>query len=829
MLAIEPRFTSFVRTFIFALALVLPAPLWAAVIGPSLQEKLASAGPLDPVEVIVTFHGEGPPTSAQLDRLRLMGLTGVSLRALPMAGVLATRSQVNTLAGMSDVRSLWLNEQLEYENDDSTALTGVDRMMTDPRLRNAMGLPTSGKGIGIMINDSGIDATHPDLTFGHKTVQNVYAGTNLNARSPLLPIVWVEDVPDTDIGSGHGTHVAGTAAGTGAASGGQYAGVAPGAHLIGYGSGAVLLILDTLGAFDYALVNQIRYNIRVINNSWGSTGQIGQDFDPDDPTNIATKRLADRGVIVVFSAGNSGSLHGTITGNFKKAPWVVTVGSAGKNSTLAGSSSRGERVGGGGTVVIDGETYTWDDRPNVVAPGVDIVSAMANTNALANPVNLFYARASGTSMAAPHVAGVIALMLEANPALDWRGVLAILEDTASNLPGYAAWEVGGGMINAYAAVAAAKGVRDDFGLVQNLNRDLTAELLESELPGPAFSLFYSPGLAGTDADLRDIESFTVAPGLSAVVARAFVPDNTVALVLTDPNGNRYGSGVSLPALGPNIGVSAPAVPGEWTIEVRGIGGVSGVALDPLGLTTGHALPATINAQVSFFKVDDITGLNDIAGHPAQGMIEKAAALNLADSRDGGFFEPDETLTRAELANYLTMGAAIRQFRPTDGSDTFFDVSGVDLAAAEAVVTRGAPLRDVRHVQSQTVLTDPDGSYNPHATVARAELAYSLVQALGLQAIAEQVRQNLQSEPITAEAFGQRVPLEDDAEVPPALRGHVQLAIDLQLMRVAFSLVHEPFEPQPTLRAHFHPVTATSRAEYAFSAVNYLDRFRQGGG
>ncbi|MFT6954281.1 MAG: hypothetical protein ACI9UD_001647 [Glaciecola sp.] len=80
----------------------------------------------------------------------------------------------------------------------------------------------------------------------------------------------------------------------------NHADVAPGADLIDYGSGAALLIIDSIGGFDYALTHQFQYNIRVISNSFGSTSDIGTDFNPDDLINIATKDLADNGIITVF-------------------------------------------------------------------------------------------------------------------------------------------------------------------------------------------------------------------------------------------------------------------------------------------------------------------------------------------------------------------------------------------------------------------------------------------------------------------------------------------------------------------------------------------------
>ncbi len=75
-----------------------------------------------------------------------------------------------------------------------------------------------------------------------------------------------------------------------------------------------------LTGFDYALTNQQRYDVRVVTNSWGSSGDSCTDVDPTDPINVATKDLYDRNVVVVFSAGNSGPEECTISGNYKKAP-----------------------------------------------------------------------------------------------------------------------------------------------------------------------------------------------------------------------------------------------------------------------------------------------------------------------------------------------------------------------------------------------------------------------------------------------------------------------------------------------------------------------------
>ncbi len=171
-------------------------------------------------------------------------------------------------------------------------------------------------------------------------------------------------------------------------------------------------------------------------------------------------------MVVVFSAGNSGPSECTITGNYKKAPWVIAVAAGDKERNLARFSSRGT-AGGGGTFTIDGQTWTWEDRPTVTAPGVLIVSTRTaspigvigtddDLTQIEDPAHLpYYTTLSGTSMAAPHVAGTVALMLDANPTLTPLQVKDIVQKTATSMPSYATWEVGAGYVDAYAAVTRA--------------------------------------------------------------------------------------------------------------------------------------------------------------------------------------------------------------------------------------------------------------------------------------------------------------------------------------------------------------------------------------
>lgn len=107
-----------------ALGIGMAGPAGAATIGASLQDRLDTMTSVDTAEVIVSFHGEGAPTEDQLAMLENLGLGGIHMRALPIAGVVATPDQIEQLDARSEVRSLWLNEHLEYDNDRSTAITG---------------------------------------------------------------------------------------------------------------------------------------------------------------------------------------------------------------------------------------------------------------------------------------------------------------------------------------------------------------------------------------------------------------------------------------------------------------------------------------------------------------------------------------------------------------------------------------------------------------------------------------------------------------------------------------------------------------------------------
>ncbi|MBJ6116952.1 S8 family serine peptidase [Pontibacter sp. BT310] len=755
------------------------------------------------VGVIVTFHGNTAPTPAHLQLLNTLGITkGVTFKSLPIAGVLATATQIAALEQNSAVRSIYLNKKLSYFNYNGTHLTGVRKLRTDKEMiaRNN-GMPVSGKGVGVMINDSGVDGTHDDLKFGTHLVQNVLGATNLNSLDAMLPVTWLENVPNTDNNSGHGTHCAGSVGGTGAKSGGLYEGAAPGAHLIGYGSGAALFVLDAIGGFDYALTHQYQYGIRVISNSWGTSG----DFDPNNPVNVASKMAYDRGIVSLFAAGNEGPSSDTHN-PYAIAPWVISVGAGDKDGRLADFSSRGVK-GEGGTFTMDGETWTYENRPTIVAPGVDIVSTrvigpVASLEVQQDVEKLdpahvpFYTHMSGTSMATPHAAGIVALLLEANPSLSPAQVKEILQKTATNMPGHESWEVGAGYVNAYAAVDHIFR-NSTYGTYANYTRRFNSNVTSQSETTP-FTIDYNPLLAANNQ-----MTFTVVEGTNSIEAKISAggllgeTGNPVNLILLGPDGSEHRAGIPVTftlTYDRGVAVASPA-PGQWILKVDGLNGI--------------ALPETINGTLNVQRVTGTTGLSDIAGHPAEASIKMAVGARLVDGLNGSF-KPDEYLKRIQLADYLMMGQAIRQFMPTNGSVTFSDLKGSEVLLGESVAAKGAALRDRLYAYNGVMLPTSTGKFSPTGNVNRASLAYSLVQALGLQEHA--LARN--GKTVTVTVDGKKIPVEDAKYIPAGLEGYVSVALELGLINAYYSVTQGPLDLFPTMHATFKPTQNVTRAEFA---------------
>lgn len=321
-----------------------------------------------------------------------------------------------------------------------------------------------GAGIGVAVIDSGITSWHDDLTYSGNSSSVQMRGNQRVAA--FADFVNGASSPYDD--NGHGTHVSGIIAGNGYDSGGSNTGIAPASHVVSLkvldrqGRG---VISDVIAAFDYALANRARHNIRVVNLSVGAA--VTSSYRTD-PLTLAAKRVVDAGIVVVTAAGNLGQNKAgqpqwggiLAPGN---APWVLTVGASTHQGTLNRTDDAVTGFSSAGPSAID-----YEAKPDLVASGMGIVS-------LSDPGSLFYLTKAaylvggkldtaykpylsltGTSMAAPVVTGTVALMLQANPSLTPNLVKAILQYTAQLQPDVHPLRQGGGFLNTKGAVDLAR-------------------------------------------------------------------------------------------------------------------------------------------------------------------------------------------------------------------------------------------------------------------------------------------------------------------------------------------------------------------------------------
>jgi serine protease AprX len=249
---------------------------------------------------------------------------------------------------------------------------------------------------------------------------------------------------------GHGSHIAGIVGGNGSASNGKYIGVAPNSNIINVkvanddGSATTATVVAGL---QWVLQNRTQYNIRVVNLSLNSTVSESYNVNPLD---AAVEILWFNGIVVVASAGNGGSGALYPPAN---DPFVITVGATDDK----GSTNLGDDVVT--TFSAYGTTQDGFAKPDLVAPGRNIISLMGNVNGViptqhpGNRVDNTYFRMSGTSMSAPMVSGAVALLLEDEPNLNPDQVKYRLMATANkNWSGYSPAKAGAGYLDVYAAL-----------------------------------------------------------------------------------------------------------------------------------------------------------------------------------------------------------------------------------------------------------------------------------------------------------------------------------------------------------------------------------------
>jgi serine protease AprX len=399
------------------------------------------------VSVIVR---EASPKADRAERL-VRSLGGRVTHELPIVGgfsAVVPGAAVPELAASPDVLHVW--------GDGTVRMAGVDMDQYDTypvnkvwrttiNLLSAL-LKANGSGVGVAVIDTGVVPV-PDLA---------------NHVSYRVDFTAEHDGLDR---YGHGTHMSGIIVGDGRSSNGEYAGVAPGAHLVsvkvgGYDGATDVSVI--IAALQWVVAHKSQFNIRVLNLSFGTDSTQPYAIDPLD---FAVEQTWKAGITVVVAAGNRGPDAGSID---KPAddPYVITVGAADTKQTTSAADD---------TVApfsAQGPTQDGFKKPDIVAPGISIVSAR-DPNSTADQlhpaarVGDYYFKGTGTSQAAAMVSGIVALMTQRNPLLTPNQVKGILIRTATKLPNQPG--SGAGEVNAGAAVNL---VLDLLGLLAPANGGL---------------------------------------------------------------------------------------------------------------------------------------------------------------------------------------------------------------------------------------------------------------------------------------------------------------------------------------------------------------------
>jgi serine protease AprX len=405
-----------------------------------LEATLAASGPNDRIDVIVTFSGLGNATAAQA----AVGAFEVRHEYDLIQGFAATMTaaQARAMAGVAGVFRVEQDATASVFLEAARADFGVDRVWADTGL--------TGAGVDICVIDTGIEWTHEQFVDGtaNKVVGFIDFVGDMNG---VLQTVAYDD-------HGHGTHVAAIAAGDGTGSplASRLAGVAPAASIYAArvlnaeGSGPVSGII---AAVDWCVAQQVD----VINMSLGAAGSS----DGQDSLSQASNQAVAAGVVVVVAAGNSGAVPETI-GSPAAAESVMTVGAAAEWSADPNDAiAAGWFTAGMFPAPFSSRGPTRDGRikPDIMAPGVTIGSALADYTGIYKLLygcdNDCYVAMSGTSMASPFMAGVAALMLQADPALTPDELAQIVYGTARDRATVAGKDndTGHGLLDAYAALA----------------------------------------------------------------------------------------------------------------------------------------------------------------------------------------------------------------------------------------------------------------------------------------------------------------------------------------------------------------------------------------
>ncbi len=446
---------------VLAMGLAAPSPATAApeqaAVSPFLSTQLTKLTG----KTTVLVHGA---TLSDANRaVTAAGMTRtVTFRKIDVVGARGTKAQIQKLRTQAGVEYVeGAAQPLEFFQETSnTATRGLEATQS---VTGADGTKLTGKGVSVAVIDSGVDPTHPYLQEADGS--DVVVANLKTLCDPTESLCSVQKVPnsvDTDTLSlgGHGIHVNGIVAGrpTTLSSGEKLQGAAPGAKLVSLSTGAGIVILGADAALNWVLENHRAPcgagvsaatcpPIKVSNNSYGPSG--GGEFDPRSATVKLQRELAAEGVLTVWANGNDGGNGSESLSNppgMDPTPGVISVASyfdldnGTRDGKVSDYSSRGKTG--------DQSTY-----PDLSAPGENITSSCRLYLAICStgldprngpgPLDIgTFNTISGTSMAAPHIAGIVAQLFQANPSATPAQVENALKTTAYKYADGAAYENG---------------------------------------------------------------------------------------------------------------------------------------------------------------------------------------------------------------------------------------------------------------------------------------------------------------------------------------------------------------------------------------------------
>ncbi len=441
----------------------------------ALEENEQTVAERIPVIVMLKANASYDSDSSISDDLISSGLSvKYRFQLIPGLAGEATSKAIKKIAESEWVSGIYFDGRTQISSPDenssidSSINSSMDGYRSPAKIIKADKLwekGIDGQGITVAVIDSGIDKNHPDL-IGKVVAEKNFLADEITADDLL----------------GHGTMVAGIIAGSGAASNGSYKGIAPGAKLIsvkvidGKGDGKVS---DIIAGIEWAVYN----GADVLSLSLGGIN-LGET---NPPITMAADNAASAGVVVCVAAGNrnrsktEGQVSETSSSQVgrSQAPVKLSQADGAKKDVyyllvpivlalppgLIDSPGDGVKVitvgatdANGHIASFSGSGPTRDDRikPDVVAPGVDIISIVPVGVKRPSPVDIFYSRESGTSLSAPVAAGMSALLLQAEGNLSAAGVKAAMTRGAAKLSStlgdsYEEYYQGAGMLDALAS------------------------------------------------------------------------------------------------------------------------------------------------------------------------------------------------------------------------------------------------------------------------------------------------------------------------------------------------------------------------------------------